>query len=387
MASDKIKDIPASKFSENFFATLNSEIFRMESSGADIIRLDIGNPDLPPADHIIKALNVWGSRKDAHGYQPHRGTEELREAWARMYRQKYGVDIDPEIVLPLLGSKEGVFHLSIAVLNPGDVVLIPDPSYQTYSQVAKFANAVPILFPLDPENDYLPDFSAIPAETAKRAKLMWLNYPNNPTGAVASIDILQEAVEFCRKYEIILCHDAAYSQVTFDYQAPSIFQIPDSISVAIELNTLSKSHNMAGWRVGAAIGHKESRKALYKLKTHADSGHFLPVIQAAIAAMSGDQSWLEERNKIYMKRRDELSDSLRRIGFTPQKPKASLYIWCPLPKEWTSETFVLETLKNTHVSFAPGIVFGCNWDKYIRISLTQPIERIQEAMERLSKWL
>jgi LL-diaminopimelate aminotransferase len=215
-----------------------------------------------------------------------------------------------------------------------------------------------------------------------------LNYPNNPTGAVTDLDFFESAVSFCRQHGILLCHDAAYTQITFDgYHAPSMLQVPGASEVAVEFNTLSKSHNMAGWRVGAAVGQPDSIAALLKLKTHADSGHFLPVIQAAVSAMTGDQSWLSERNATYQVRRDAVVTGLKKMGLRPNHPKASLYVWFPVPGRWDSESFALTLLENAHVSLAPGTVFGSQGQGYIRISLTRPLERIHQALDRIHHWL
>ena len=379
---------PASKLKTNFFATLNANVARLKAAGSDIIRLDIGSPDLPPAPHIIEALSQSAKDDQAHGYQSHLGTDSLRSSWADMYNRVHNVSLDPKSVVPLLGSKEGVFHLSLAVLNPGDVVLVPDPSYLTYTQSAHFAGAETFSLPLLPENEYLPDLTAIPLDLAQRAKILWLNYPNNPTGATASKAFFEDAVEYCRKHKILLCHDAAYTQVTFDgYTAPSILEIPGSMEVAVEFNTLSKSHNMAGWRLGTAVGQAEALSALLKLKTHADSGHFLPVLQAAVAAMAGDQTWLESRNAVYQERRDIVVAGFREMGFNPTNPQASLYIWCPVPDGRDSDSFVLELLEQAYVSLAPGSIFGSRGSRYLRLSLTQPKERIRQAIDRIQHWL
>ena len=331
---------PTSRLTTNFFATLNANVARLKASGVDIIRLDIGSPDLPPAPHIIEALSVSANDDNNHGYQSHLGTDALRTAWSDMYQRVHDVSLDPKGIIPLLGSKEGVFHLSLALLNPGDFVLVPDPSYLTYTQSAHFAGAETFSVPLHPENGYLPDFNGIPLEIARQAKILWLNYPNNPTGATAPMAFFEEAVEYCRRHKILLCHDAAYTQVTFDgYSAPSILEIPGASEVAVEFNTLSKSHNMAGWRLGAAVGQAEALSALLKLKTHADSGHFLPVLQAAVAAITGDQTWLESRNAVYQKRRDLAVAGFREMGLRPNDPQASLYVWCPVPDGWDAEFF------------------------------------------------
>ena len=304
-----------------------------------------------------------------------------------MYAHTFGVATNPDEVLPLLGSKEGVFHLSLALLNPGDVALIPDPGYQTYAAGAVFAGAEPVYIPLLPENHFLPDLASIPAETARRAKILWLNYPNNPTAATAPLEFFAEAVEFCRQHGILLCHDAAYNQVTFyGYRAPSVLEVPGAAEVTVEFSTLSKSHNMAGWRVGAAVGQPAALAALLKLKTHADSGHFLPVLEAATAALSGDQSWLAERNAIYATRRDVVVRALREIGLNPEMPQASLYVWCPLPEGWDSaHEFVLALLEKTHVSLAPGSIFGPRGEGFVRFSLVQPEARLAEAMARIGE--
>ena len=376
---------PTTRLADNFFATLNARVVQFQSTNTDVIRLDIGSPDLPPAPHIMEALSQSAGKPDAHGYQSHRGPASLREAWAEMYQRVHGVQIDPDGVLPLLGSKEGVFHLSLAVLNPGDMVLVPDPGYQTYTQGARFAKAETFSLSLLPDNDYLPDLESIPHQTRQRAKILWLNYPNNPTAAVAPLEFFAQAVAFCRRHQILLCHDAAYTQVTFGGSyAPSVLEVPGADEVCIEFNTLSKSHNMAGWRVGVAVGNPGALKALLKLKTHADSGHFGPVSDAAVAAILGDQSWLDKRNVVYQERRDVVVAALRGMGFNPAEPQASLYVWCPLPAGWDSSSdFVLTLLERAHVSLAPGLIFGSQGEGFVRISLVQPVERLREAMQRV----
>ncbi len=379
---------PTDRLKTNYFTGLNQRVNRLQAAGADVIRLDIGSPDLPPAPHIIQALTAAARLADVHGYQSQRGTATLREAWAGMYNRIHGVNLDPEGVLPLLGSKEGIFHLSLAVLNPGDLVLVPDPGYQTYLQGAVFAGAEPVPVPLLPENHFLPDLEAIPPETARQARMLWLNYPNNPTNAVADLGFFNRAVDFCRRYEILLCHDAAYTQVTFDgYRANSVLEVPGAVEVAVELNTLSKSHNMAGWRVGVAVGQPAALAALLKLKSHADSGHFLPVMQAAIAALTGDQSWLVARNATYQERRDLVVAALRVAGLQPWQSKASLYVWCPVPQDLDTDSFVQGLLEGAHVSVAPGSIFGHRGVNDFRLSLTQPRYRLQQAMDRIAAWM
>jgi LL-diaminopimelate aminotransferase len=370
----------------HFFAQLSARIAELQATGADVIRLDEGSPDLPPAAFITQALTEAANRSDTHCYQPHRGTQELRAAWASMYSRLYNVDLDPTgEIIPLIGSKEGIFHLLQAYIGPGDLALVPDPGYITYTRGALFSGGEVQYFPLQVEQDYLPDLSAIPPDVARRAKIMFLNYPNNPTAAVATLDCFAAAVDFARQYDLLLCHDAAYAQVTFDgYQAPSLMQIPGARQVAIEFNTLSKSHNMAGWRVGAAVGQTEALKTLFNLKTNSDSSHFYPILHAATVAMTGDQAWLAERNEIYRQRRDVMVGALRRMGLPAKIPLGSLYVWSPVPAGFASDEFVTAALEHARVSLTPGTLFGQNGQGYIRIAFTAPVERIEEAMHRLS---
>jgi LL-diaminopimelate aminotransferase len=306
-----------------------------------------------------------------------------------MYRSAYGVDLDPESeVLPLLGSKEGIFHLPMAAINPGDIVLIPDPGYVSYTRGALFAGGQPVYFPLQRERGYMPDFDAIPDEVAHKAKLLWLNYPNNPTAAVVTLEAFSQAVEFARRYRLLLCHDAAYTQVTFDgFHAPSVLEVPGAKEVAVEFNTLSKSHNMAGWRVGVAAGNPQVLRNLYILKTNQDSGHFLPVLEAATEAMCSDQTWLAGRNAVYCQRRDVAIQGLRALGLDVDIPLASIYVWSPVPSGWNSSDFARLALEEAQVSLTPGSFFGKGGEGFVRISITAPVERIAEAMFRLERWL
>lgn len=370
-----------------FFASLGEKIASLQERGFDVIRLDIGSPDMPPAPHILEALSRAAGRAEAHGYQAHNGTADLRNAWAEMYARLYRVALDPQLeVLPLLGSKEGIFHLPLAVIDPGDVVLVPDPGYITYTQGALFAGGEPYYLPLLPERGYLPDLASIPGDILKRARLLWLNYPSNPTAATASPDFFSEVVAFAREHGLLVCHDAAYSQVSFDgFRPPSLLQAPGAKEIAVEFNTLSKSHNMAGWRVGAALGNPEVLRSLYNLKTNSDSGHFLPILEAATAAMRGDQSWLAERNAIYQARRDLVMQALNELGWQAATPKASLYVWFHVPDGWDSEAFARAALERSHVSLTPGTVFGERGEGYMRLSFTDSTPRVAEAMDRLVK--
>jgi len=372
--------------SAHYFATLGSRIAALRADGSDVIRLDEGSPDLPPAPPIIEALARSAASPQNHSYQLHKGIPILQEAWAEMYQREFKVDLNPESeVLPLLGSKEGIFHLQLALVEPGDCVLVPDPGYITYSRGALFAGGEPYFMPLLPGKGYLPDLSAIPEDVTRRAKILWLNYPNNPTAAMATVDFFADAIAFARAHEVLVCHDAAYAQVTFDgAYAPSLLEVPGAKEYAVEFNTLSKSHNMAGWRVGVAIGNPNVLNALYKLKSNADSSHFRPIMDAAVEAMTGDQGWLKERNSIYQERRDLVVMGLRQMGFQADLPKASLYVWFRLPEGWSSEEFVQVLLEKTSVSLTPGTLFGRQGEGYVRISLTAATERVAMAMHRLA---
>ncbi len=388
-------------FQPHFFATLGSKIASMQAAGSDVVRLDEGSPDLPPAPHIIQALARSAASPGNHSYQPHRGPQALRAAWTKLYERDFAVELDPETeILPLMGSKEGIFHMAMALVNPGDVVLVPDPGYITYTRGALFAGGEPVYLPLLPERGYWPDLQSIPEAVARRARLLWLNYPNNPTGATATLEFFQEALDFARKWGLLVCHDAAYTHVTFDdYRAPSILQVPGAKDAAVEFNTLSKTYNMAGWRVAAAAGNTQALRILFTLKSNQDSGQFLPVLEAAAAALAGDQAWIQARNRVYQERRDIAVRSLREMGLAVQSPRASLYLWCSVPavavgrnsrpssRPWTSEGFCQALLEEACVSLTPGTVFGARGEGHVRISITTPAERLAIAMQRMKAWM
>jgi LL-diaminopimelate aminotransferase len=385
----KIESQRIDSFSDHFFADLNTRILEMEAGGKDVIRLDIGSPDLPPAPHITDALARSAASYSHHGYQPHNGPENLREAWAGLYQRLYQVDLNPDSeIIPLIGSKEGIFNLVMACIDPGDVVIIPDPGYITYTRATLFAAGEPYYLVLDPERDFLPDLNKIPSAVLHQAKMIWLNYPNNPTAATANLEFFNEVVAFSRLHDLLVCHDAAYSQVTYDgYQSPSILQAPGASEVAVEFNTLSKSHNMAGWRVGAALGNPQALHSLYTLKTNIDSGHFLPIMEAATTALTADQSWLIDRNETYRQRRDVVVSALHSLGLDARVPRGSLYIWSPIPTGRTSVEFANQILEEAQVSLTPGTVFGLSGEGYVRISLTAPIQRIELAMQRMRAFI
>ena len=377
-------------FKPYFFAQLNQKIAALKNQGVDIIRLDVGSPDLPPDDFIIDKLVTEVRRKDVHGYSPMGGTPDYKKACAEYYQRRFGVSLDPaKEVLALMGSKEGLFGLSQVLLNPGDISLVPDPGYPVYSASSIIAGAQIVYLPLLEANGFLPDLKSIPEEVARRAKILWLNYPNNPTGAVAPYSFFEEAVEFARRYEIIIANDAPYVDVCFDgYVAPSILQVPGAKDVAVEFNSLSKTYNMAGWRLGMAAGNASAISYLHTYKSQVDSSHFEPILRAGGLALTGDQSWLEERNLVYKERRNITVAGLREAGFTVNAPPAAIYVWGRLPESITDSTdFCARLLEQTGVSTTPGVVYGQAGEGYLRISLVTPTDRIQEAMRRLIEWV
>jgi LL-diaminopimelate aminotransferase len=375
------------KVSTYFFAELQEKIKKLKADGHDVIRMDIGSPDMAPPQEIVEALYHAASKPDAHGYQPSRGTDAIRQAWAGMYHRTLDVELDPESqILPLIGSKEGIFNITQALVDPGDVVLVPDPGYPIYRSSAWIAGGEPYFMPLLSENDFLPNLGAIPNDILKRAKLMWLNYPNNPTTAFAPKSFYEEVVQLAQKHNILVCHDAAYSQVYFDEHKPSsLLSVPGAEKVGVEFNSLSKSHNMAGWRLGVVVGNEKVIHTLLTMKSNIDTGSFLPIMHAATTAMSVDQSWLTERNEVYRSRRDVVFDQLLKMGFETQRPKATIYVWARVPAGMKSAQFAEKLLFESHVSVAPGMMFGQSGEGYFRISLVQNEDRLLEAMERMAE--
>lgn len=376
-------------FKPYFFAQLTQRLAALKAAGMDIIRLDMGSPDLPPPDFIIDRLVEEARKPDVHGYAPMGGTVEYKKACAEYYLRRFGVTIDSQKeILGLIGSKEGLFNLSQVLLNPGDVTLVPEPGYPVYSAGGVIAGAEVYFMSLLVENDYLPDLSSIPADVIRRAKILWLNYPNNPTGATATLSFFEEVVAFARKHEIVVAHDAPYTDVCYDgYIAPSLLQVPGAKDVAVEFNSLSKTYNMAGWRLGMAVGNAQIISLLHTFKSQSDTSQFGPIYQAGALALTGDQEWICERNEIYKERRDLIVSALRQAGFAVQTPPAAIYVWAQLPEGHSDSTrFCAQLLEETGVSITPGIVYGQAGEGYLRVSLGTPTERIKEAMRRLAEW-
>ena len=384
-AADRI-----ASFKPYFFASLNKKLADLKANGVDVIRIDMGSPDLPPADFITDSLVESAHRPDTHGYTANGGTPAFRKAIADYYMERFEVALDPQKeIIGLIGSKEGLFNLSQVLLNPGDVSLVPDPGYPVYSAGGIIAGAKIVNLPLLKENHFLPDLNAIPQEDLSKAKILWLNYPSNPTGAIAPMSFFEEAVLFAKEHHILIAHDAPYTDVCFDqYNAPSLMQVPGAKEVAIEFNSLSKTYNMAGWRLGMAVGNAEVINYLYTYKSQMDTSNFEPVFAAGVKALTSDQGWLTERNALYQKRRDIVVNGLRQAGFTLESPKAAIYVWAHLPAgENDSMAFCNKLLEETGVSTTPGIVYGPHGEGYLRISLGTATERIEEAMQRINHWI
>jgi LL-diaminopimelate aminotransferase len=371
------------------FARWARFVASVQERGEDVIRLDVGNPDLPPPDEVIEALCSSARRPDRHGYPGYRGLPALREAIAEYYEKRFDVVLDPESqVVPLIGSKEGIVNLALATLDPGDLALVPDPGYAAYSRGTHLAGAEVHMFPLLAEQAYLPDWGTIPADLADRAALMWLNYPNNPTGATADVGLFEQAVNFARRHSLLLCHDAPYCDITYDdYVAPSILQVEGALDVAVEFNSLSKTYNMPGWRVGAAVGNVEALASLAQLKSNIDSGVFWPLQEAAVRALATSHKWHSERNAIYQERMEIILEGLDDVGMGTVCPRATLYAWAPVLPGWgSSEEFALALLEQTGVSVAPGSFFGPSGEGYVRVSVTAPTARVREAIQRFRRF-
>ena len=369
------------------FAELDRMKQEQVKKGVDVISFGIGDPDLPTPPHIIQALATAAADPRNHQYPSYEGMLTFRKAAADWYRTRFGVSLDPATeVLTLIGSKEGIGHLPLAFVNPGDVVLVPDPAYPVYQAGTLFAGGETYCMPLTPARDFLPDLGAIPAEVVKRAKILWLNYPNNPTGAVAPREFLAEAVAFARRHRLILAHDAPYSEIAFDgYRPESILNIDGAKEVAIEYHSVSKTYNMTGWRIGFAVGNAQILAGLGRIKQNMDSGVFQAVQYAGIAALSGSQQCVTDNCRIWQERRDVLIAALREMGFSVATPKASFYVWVPVPAGFTSSSFCADLLAKAGVVVTPGNGFGAAGEGFARIAFTVSVDRIREAMDRIRR--
>ena len=367
------------------FAEIEKKIQQKESEGVEVISLGIGDPDTPTPDYIVEEMQRQVADPRNHAYPSNAGVREFAEAAAAFYRRRFGVTIDPEQeFFPLLGCKEGIAHICWSTLDEGDLALVPDPGYPVYAGGSLLVGAEVRYLPLRPENGFLPDLEAISEEDARRAKILFISYPNNPTAAVVEDDFFARVVEFARKYDIAVVHDNAYSELTYDgYVAPSFLATPGAKEVGVEFFSLSKPFNMTGWRVGFAVGNREILEPLWRLKTNLDSGMFEALQRTAAFVLNGPLDFLDEMRALYTKRRDTLADALTSIGVEVPKLKGTIYMWIPVPQGYTSEGFATHVLEKAGVVVTPGNGYGPAGEGFVRISLTAPDERIQEAVARI----
>lgn len=376
------------------FVQISRKIAEKEARGIKVISFGIGDPDLPPPDHVLDML-VLTSRDDpdSHRYPETEGLPEFRKTVADWYRRRFHVKLDPEKeVISLIGAKEGIGHVALCFLDPGDVALVPDPGYPVYAMGTLFAGGESYTMPLLESNGWLPDLDAVPEDVARRAKMLWLNYPNNPTGAVADLAYFGKVVEFARKYDIAVMHDACYTEVAYDgYRPPSFLQAEGAMDVGIEFHSLSKSYNMTGWRIGMAVGNAEMIDALLTVKSNLDSGVPQAVQYMAMAAMAPTDvdrlSWsANARNAVYQDRRDRIAPVLESMGMKLRPPKAGLYIWAQVPDGYTSTEFAEKLLEETDVLMIPGSSYGAAGEGYVRLSVTLEDDLIDQALDRVAGW-
>ena len=381
--SKRIANIPPYPFVE-----ISRKINQKRSEGVDVITFAIGDPDIPTPEHIMRSMHEAADEPANHRYPESDGLPELRKSIAGWYQRRFGVSLDSDKeVLPLIGSKEGIANIAYCLVDPGDVGLVPDPGYPVYSMGTMFAGGETHYMPLKEENDFLPDFAAIPQDVARRAKILWLNYPNAPTAAVADVGFFEEAVRFAKQYDIAICHDAPYTEIAYDgYKPISFMQAEGARDVGIEFHSLSKSFNMTGWRVGMAVGNPTLIDALFRIKSNVDSGINQAVQRMAITALDGPQDCIEEHNRIYQHRRDVLVEALRACGLTVNQPMASLYLWARVPSGLTAAGFAARLIDDIGVVVTPGNAFGPSGEGFIRLSITTPTERVEEGARRMLEW-
>lgn len=381
--SRRIENLPPYLFVE-----ISRKIAEKKVRGEDVVSFGIGDPDIPTPPHIIERLCEAAHESANHRYPESEGLPELRQAIADWYDERFGIALDPaKEVAPLIGSKEGIAHIALCLLNPGDTALITDPGYPVYSIGTNLVGGRPYYLPISPKNNFLPDLNRIPENILQKTKILWLNYPNNPTGAVADIEFFNRATEFAKKRNICICHDGPYSEVAFDgYKPVSFLQANGAKEVGIEFHSLSKTYNMTGWRIGMAVGNAGVINALKTMKSNLDSGIPQAIQYAAIAALSGPQDCIKEHNDIYQRRRDLIVDTLNKMGLEAKSPKASLYIWARVPNGFTSVEFANDLLDKVGVVVTPGIGYGRNGEGYVRLSLTIPDASLLKGLSRMAQW-
>jgi LL-diaminopimelate aminotransferase len=367
------------------FAEIDRKVAEARARGADIISFGVGDPDLPTPDHVVDALIDAARDPATHRYPSYTGMPQFREAIAGWLSERFGVRLNPDTeVQPLIGIKEGIFHLPVAFVDPGGIGLVPDPGYPVYETGTILAGGEPWLLPLTSDNGFVPDFDAIPAQVLTRATVLWLNYPSNPTSACVDLEFFQHAADFCREHDLLLAHDAAYTEITYDgYVAPSVLEAEGAMECAVEFHSLSKTYNMTGWRVGWVAGAPHAIEAIKRLKTNIDSGIFDAVQRAGLAALTGPQGSLHQTVERYRHRRDLLCDGLKSIGLLVEPPRGSIYVWSPVPDGYTSESFTTRLLDQAAIVVAPGTGYGPSGEGFVRFSLTLGDDRLEEGVERL----
>jgi len=370
------------------FVEINKRIAEKRAKGEEIVSFAIGDPDIPTPPHIVSKLCEAAQDPVNHRYPESVGMPELHQAITDWYKKRFNVTLDPVTeVLPLIGSKEGIGHISFCFVDPGDVALVPDPGYPVYSVGTTLAGGTPYYLPLKPENNFLPDLNNIPDNVLKKTKILWINYPNNPTGAVAGPDFFSLVAEFGKKNNILVCHDGPYTEVAYDnYQPSSFMQAVGAKDTGVEFHSLSKTYNMTGWRIGMVVGNARAVAALRTLKSNLDSGIPQAIQQMAIQALNGPQNAIGEHNAVYQRRRDLICDTLTRIGLQVYIPKASLYIWAKVPEGYNSVDLTTDLLDQAGVAVTPGVGYGASGEGYVRLSLTVPDASLVKGLSRLSGW-
>ena len=370
------------------FVNISRAIAAKKAQGIDVVSFGIGDPDIPTPDAVLDALDRGARKTPNHRYPESEGLPEFRQAVSEFYARRFGVELDPASeVINLIGAKEGIAHAALCFIDPGDISISPDPAYPVYEIGTMFAGGETHFVPLHEKKGYLLDFDEIPTDVARKAKTLWLNYPNNPTGAVADLKYFEDAVAYAKEFDLYLLHDACYTEVTFDgYVAPSILQVPGAADVAMEFHSLSKTANMTGWRVGAAVGNSEMVDALMRVKSNIDSGLSQAIQEMGIEALNLPQAWIDGNNEIYRRRRDRVVAALNEIGLEATTPTATLYIWTRVPEGYTSASFAEKMLQERDVVVTPGASYGQSGEGYIRLSLTIPDDQIDEGIRRISGW-
>jgi LL-diaminopimelate aminotransferase len=368
---------------------MNVRLTRMREEGRDVINLGLGDPDVIPPPHLLNVLRDAVSAPDHHHYPSFYSNRPLKEAIAGWYGRRFGVELDPETeILPLLGSSEGLFIIHLCLLDPGDTALVPDPSYPSYVAGVKLAGGQVEPVPLLRTHGFLPDLASIPADVARRARMIWVNYPNNPTAAVAPPDFYQSLIAWAKAAEVIVVHDNPYSEIAFDgYRTPSFLQVPGAKAVGVEFHSLSKSYNCCGWRTGMVVGSEDVIAGMAKIKSHSDRGMYYPMQLAATAALNGPVDFMAARNATFKERRDIVVEGLRAVGLEVNLPQATFYVWSSVPAGFTSQDFCGKVLDAVNVWMIPGSMYGQYGEGYLRIALTQPAERLAEAMARLKGFM